>query len=190
MIHLFIFTEEKSFELLTEILLPELVSEKCVWRVFSHQGKQDLEQAVKKIVPSISRIPGARILITRDQDMEDCLEVKKKIIETIDGKCESPYKIRIVCRALENWFLGDLKAVEKSYSGFKSKNYENKSEFREIDNIQNAHLVLQKIIPQYKNHAYLPKLETAQSIGPNMDLKMNRSKSFQNFIKAVQDLLV
>ncbi len=189
MICLYIFAEEESFKVVSDIILPQLIDENISFKVYPHQGKQDLEKAIKNTVPTISKIPGARIIITRDQDQENCLDIKKRIDDSIKEKCNAPYKIRILCRQLENWFLGDLGAIEKSYSGFKASHYENKAEYRDIDSIQNAAQVLQNLIPEFKNQQYLPKLKTAQTITTNMDITSNRSKSFQNYIKAIQELI-
>lgn len=76
MICLHIFPEEPSAKILFEAILPELVSENVTFRIYPHQGKQDLEHALRKTIPTISKIPGSRILITRDQDSADCKDVK------------------------------------------------------------------------------------------------------------------
>ena len=77
---LHVFTEEASARNVFESILPRLLPQDVNYRIYSHQGKQDLEKAIQKTIPSISRIPGSKILITRDQDSSDCVNIKNNII--------------------------------------------------------------------------------------------------------------
>jgi hypothetical protein len=188
MICLYIFTEEESFRRTADNVLPKILPKGAAYKVYVHQGKQDLERAIKTTVPIISKKPGAKILITRDQDSGDCGKIKNRIRDTIADRCHCQYLIRIVCRQLENWFLGDLGAVEKAYPGFKSSRHINKARLRDIDDVQNADEYLCSILPDYKNRRYLPKLETAEKISAELDITNNSSKSFSHFITGIQKL--
>lgn len=187
--YLHIFVEEPSAKIVLDVILPKIIPDNSLFQVHSHQGKQDLEHAIKTTVPSISKIPGARILIVRDQDSEDCRKVKKHLIKIIGKKSESPTLVRIVCRELEAWFLGDLSAVSQAYPRVKPKAHNNKADFRNVDTIQNASEFLMAIIPEYKNRESLPKLEISESIAPHLDLKNNSSTSFKHFVSGVEKLL-
>jgi hypothetical protein len=188
MICLHIFTEEESFKRMVDNVLPKLLSKDAAYKVYVHQGKQDLEHAIRTTIPYISKIPGARILITRDQDLEDCVKLKNRIQNIIRDRCDSPHLIRIVCRQLEAWFLGDLGAVEKAYPRFKSSKYINKTNLQNVDDIQNSDEYLRSILPDYKDRRYLPKLETAEKISAELDITNNSSKSFSHFISGIQKL--
>ena len=187
--YLHIFVEEPSAKIVLDVILPKILPENVYFQVHSHQGKQDLEHAIKTTVPSISRIPGARILIVRDQDNDDCKKVKQRIKTIIRGRSFAPTLVRIVCRELEAWFLGDLKAVSEAYPRFKPGQHAGKVDFRNVDLIQNTHEYLLAIIPEYKDRENLPKLEVAESIAPLLDLENNTSESFNQFISGVEKLI-
>jgi hypothetical protein len=189
MIVLHIFTEEPSAKNVFEALLPKLLPDGVYFRVYPHQGKQDLEQALKKALPQISRIPGSRILITRDQDQSDCREVKSKIANLVNETCACPYAIRILCKELEAWFLGDLEAVEKAYPRFKAAQHIGKADLREVDKIVAPNKFLLKIIPEYAGRDNLPKLETSDNIAPFMNIESNSSQSFNHTIGAIKNLI-
>ena len=187
--HLHIFTEEPSAKILFDAILPKVLPEGVTYSVYPHQGKQDLEKAVKTTVPSISRIPGAKILISRDQDVGDCEPIKQNLLEMLESNCHAPYLVRIVCRELEAWYLGDLKAVKAAYPRFNPKLYEGKKEFRDVDSIQTPNQYLLSILPEYKGREYLPKLESSTKISPLLDLEANTSTSFRHVISGIKRLV-
>ncbi len=186
---LHIFTEEPSAKNVFESILPNLLPTDVQYRIYPHQGKQDLEKAIQRTVPSISKIPGSKILITQDQDSADCIEVKNNIINLISNKCECEYFVRIVCRELESWFLGDLQAVQKAYPRFKPEHHQAKADFRNVDKIANANKFLLKIIPEYSDRENLPKLEASESISKYLDLENNSSTSFNQTVSAIKKLI-
>lgn len=188
MIGLHIFTEESSLKTVLEILVPKIIPPEMYFRIYPHQGKQDLERALRTTIPSISKIPGSRIIITRDQDNEDCKILKKNLEGVISNKIFCDYKIRIVCRELESWFLGDLLAVENAFNRFKHDQHINRSDLRDTDNIFKPSETLRQIIPEYSNLDNLPKLETAQKIGIHLNIDKNTSKSFNQMIMAIRTL--
>jgi hypothetical protein len=189
MICLHIFTEEPSAKYLFEAILPKLVSEDVTFRIYPHQGKQDLENALRKTIPTISKIPGSRILITRDQDSADCKDVKSSIIEIIGGHISCPYLVRIVCKELESWFLGDLHAVSSAYPRVNPDSLRGKAEFRNVDKITTPHRHLLKIIPEYLGRGSLPKLECSENISKHLNINENRSNSFNQTISGIRKLL-
>ncbi len=186
---LHIFTEETSAKNVFEVLLPKILPESIFFRIYPHQGKQDLEHALKTSLPSISRIPGAKILITRDQDSSDCKEVKAEILELVGENCRCDFLIRIVCKELESWFLGDLEAVKYAYPRFKPEQYVNDALFRNVDKIANPDQTLLRIIPELKNHETLPKLAVSEAIAPYLNITSNVSRSFNQTLLAINTLV-
>ncbi|PIQ21169.1 MAG: hypothetical protein COW65_10695 [Cytophagales bacterium CG18_big_fil_WC_8_21_14_2_50_42_9] len=189
MITLHVFTEEPSAKNVFEIILPKILPEGVLFSIYPHQGKQDLERALRTTVPSISKIPGSRILITRDQDSADCKELKLKLTELVKDTCKSPYLIRILCRELESWFLGDLNAINQAYPRMKPESYASKAEFRNVDNMQSPNRYLLKILPDYEGRDNLPKLEVSENIAPFLDLENNTSSSFRYTIQGIKKLI-
>lgn len=189
MITLHIFTEEPSLKLVLETILPNMLPENVFFQIYSHQGKQDLERALRTTLPSISKIPGSKILVTRDQDSSDCKDLKQYLSEIIGLNCHCDFLIRIVCRELEAWYLGDMSAIQQAYPRFNANLFKSKAEFRNVDKLQSPNHELLKIIPEYSNRDYLPKLEAAEYISPFLDLKNNKSESFNQTISAILKLV-
>jgi len=192
-IYLHIFTEEPSIEKVFNVILPKLLnSDNVHFRVYAHQGKDDLMHALRTTLPTISKIPNSRILITRDQDLYNCLELKQQINDIIKDKCKSPYLIRIICRELEAWFLGDMNAIQRAYPRFEPSKYQNSSKFRDVDIIHSPNERLKEIIPDYEKLDNLPKNEVAERIAPYLtidnEFTFNKSPSFQNTLNAIQKL--
>lgn len=188
MIH--IFTEEFSIKNVFETILPKILPEGVAYRIYSHQGKGDLEKALTKTIPSISKIPDSKILILWDQDNEDCIALKKKIQEALKGSCSCDFYIRIVCRELESWFLGDLSAVEKAFPRFKAEQYEHKVDLRNVDLMVSPSNYLRSIIPDYSSSKILPKLEVSGKIAPFMNIEKNTSTSFNHTIQSIKKLIL
>lgn len=186
---LHVFTEEPSAKNVFEIILPKILPADVSYRVYPHQGKQDLEKALRSTVPSISRISGSKILITRDQDSGDCVDIKNLMFEVLKENCQCDFFIRIICRELESWFLGDLLAVQLAYPRFKPDQYQNKADFRNVDKISHPNKYLLKIIPEYSDRENLPKLEVSETIAPFLDFARNSSSSFKHTISAINYLI-
>lgn len=187
--YLHIFTEEPSIKIVFETILPKILPENVFFQVYAHQGKKDLEQALRKTLPTISRMPNSKVLITRDQDSADCKEVKQQIVELTELNCSCEYKVRVVCRELEAWFLGDMSAIENAYPRFKAENFVNKAEYRNVDSIASPNKVLLRMIPEYQGRSNLPKIETAENIASYLDFSKNNSESFNNTLDAIQQLI-
>jgi len=182
-----IFTEEPSIKNVFEAILPKILPDNIFFRVYPHQGKQDLEKALRSTLPSISKIPGSKILITRDQDDTDCVKLKKELRDIVEDNCACEFSIRIICKELESWFLGDMDAIEQAYPRFKASHYVNKAEYRNVDKIQTPNKQLLKLIPEYSNRLTLPKLETSANIAQHMDLDGNTSESFNHTIRILRN---
>lgn len=194
MIYLHIFTEEPSIEKVFNAVLPKLLNaDEVHFKIYPHQGKSDLEHALRTTLPSISKIPNSRILITRDQDLYDCKNLKQQLNDIVKDACNCPYLIRIVCRELEAWFLGDMNAVKQAYPRFEPDKYQNSSKFRDVDTIQSPNERLKEIIPDYEKFDNLPKNEVAARVAKYLTLDnnftINRSPSFQNTMQAIQRLV-
>lgn len=186
---LYIFTEEPSIKIVFEVILKVILPTDVSYVIYPHQGKQDLEKALRATLPTISKIPGAKILITRDQDNEDCKILKSRLLEIVEDNCVCDFRIRIICRELEAWFLGDLTAISKAYPRFKTKSISGKTALRNVDTIQQPSKYLLKQIPEFSKRSSLPKLEVAESVSKNMTIKENKSESFNQTIRAVKELI-
>lgn len=183
-----VFVEEASIKRVLDVLMPKILPEGVTFRTYPHQGKQDLEKAIRSTMPSISKIPGSRIIISRDQDSGECTVVKSNIEKQVQGKVGCPYKIRIVCQELESWFLGDLQALSKAFPRFNPDAIAGKAAMRFVDGIANPSQYLLKVIPEYASTEHLPKIENAERIAPFMDINENKSISFLQMVNAIKYL--
>jgi len=186
---LFILTEEPSIKNIFDVVLPQILPQNVDFRILVHQGKNDLERALTDKIASLSRIKGVKILITIDQDADDCKQLKQKLAELVDENCACEYKIRIVCKELESWLLGNLLAIEKAFPRFRSVLYTEKEQMRNVDKIKGKPSdFLLRIVPEFKDRKKLPKLEFSKKIAPFLDIANNTSTSFNHTINAIKKL--
>jgi hypothetical protein len=186
---LFIFTEEKSLEICLDNLLPKIISNRSEQiKIRSHCGKEDLKKALKTALPTISKSQGVKILITIDQDKDDCKNLKKELQKIIQEKCHCDYKIRIICQELESWFFGDLNAVSLAYPRFKFEQHRNKSRPKNVDEIDKPSKELVKILEKIYSKK-ISKRELCEKISPLLNIAQNTSNSFNQTIQAIQHLI-
>ena len=60
-------------------------------------------------------VPDTKFVILHDQDSADCKELKQKLRRIVEQTGKEAV-IRIVCRELESWYFGDLRAVSLAYN--------------------------------------------------------------------------
>ncbi len=185
--HVEFLLEEPSMENVLIELLPKILPDgfklniNCFLR--PHQGKSDLKKSIPKKVKIFSNysIP-SKLIIVQDQDSADCISLKNSILYLCAQNGNCPVLVRISCRELENWYLGDMNAIQKVYPNFKAKNYKYKSKFRNVDNVQGAY-ELERIIDNFqKGHA-------SKNISKYMDLTANKSASFNHLISGIKKFL-
>jgi hypothetical protein len=76
-----------------------------------------------------------RFVVLRDQDSAECEEVKARLLEICTEAGRADPLIRIPCRELEAWYLGDLVAVDAALGTKKLGELQEKKKFREPDRI-------------------------------------------------------
>lgn len=185
----YVLVEEESARAVVEAVWEamKLQFPEDILQVKVHQGKQDLQRAIPKVVPALSRVPGARILILHDQDSADCLALKKKLTSLIKVQV-APLKVRIVCRELESWFLGDMDALSKSFPRFKPELHRKARIYRNTDNVVNPIKELKRIVPELSNQD-ISKVWLSRTVAVNMGVETNSNVSFNQFTGALKALL-
>lgn len=171
--------------------LPEGARQVSLLETRYHQGKQDLKRALSKAAPSLSRMPGAKLLVLIDQDNSDCKQLKQELEDELSGRMIlCPYKIRIVCRELEAWFLGDPEAIGAAFPRFRPESIAARPDFRNPDELQSPSQRLLELIPEYQSKGYqnLPKKDAAKKFSPHLSRQGNRSQSFKQFVEAAISL--
>ncbi|MCP4370494.1 MAG: DUF4276 family protein [Deltaproteobacteria bacterium] len=182
----FLLEEPSAMEMIKELLprlLPEAETFEVKFIVF--EGKQDLEkQLVRKI--KLWMRPNSQFLVMRDQDSGNCITIKDSLQEKVNntGK-QNETVIRIACRELESFYLGDLLAVEQglSLSGF--ARHQDSKKYRSPDNLVSPSLELLKLTK--KNYQ---KVAGSRAIGKHLKTDgSNRSHSFNTLLQGIRKQL-
>ncbi|QKJ61971.1 DUF4276 family protein [Flavobacterium sp. M31R6] len=179
-----ILVEEPSMKEFLTILLPNVLDNQ--WNlngnyfIRSFEGKSDLQKNIPSKVKFLSNWnhEAVGVVIMQDQDSSDCKILKQKLLNICNQNGNCPKLVRIICRELESWYIGDFVAVNKAYPSFKHQNYINKSKFRIPDNC-NAFDEIKKIVPDFQ------KVGGAKKIAPFINVETNKSESFQQTISGV-----
>jgi hypothetical protein len=179
-----ILVEEPSMKEFLTILLPNVLDNQ--WNlngnyfIRSFEGKNDLQKNIPSKVKFLSNWnhEAVGVVIMQDQDSSDCKILKQKLLNICNQNGNCPKLVRIICRELESWYIGDFVAVNKAYPSFKHQNYINKSKFRIPDNC-NAFDEIKKIVPDFQ------KVGGAKKIAPFINVETNKSESFQQTISGL-----
>jgi hypothetical protein len=174
--------EEASMKEVLKVILPKVLPESICFILIPHEGKSDLEKSIPRKLRAW-RDPATRFVVVRDADSADCRLVKKRLYKLCEEAGRPDALIRIVCKELESWFLGDLSAVEKAFSAKGISTRQDQKKFRIPDDLSNAKQELKRIVPRYQ------PLKGARAISRHMSLKENRSRSFQVFLEGVAKVL-
>ena len=183
----FLLEEPSMVNYLEQILpkiLPEgfVLNENCFLR--PHNGKSDLLKSIPQKVKAFSKLTheAYRIVIVHDQDSNDCKHLKQKLATLCIQNGDCPTLIRIACRELEAWYLGDMDAIQKVYPSFKADQHRNKAKFRDPDTC-NPSEELKKLIPNFQ------KGYASKEISKYISIENNRSASFGHFVSGLKRFL-
>ncbi len=174
--------EEPSMREVLQAILPGILPPEISLRLVAHEGKQDLERSIPRKLRAWQN-PEARFVIIRDQDAANCEVLKQHLLQLCETAGRTNCLVRIVCRELESWFLGDLNAVSQAFDLPKLSKLKDKEKFRNPDHLGNAASELQKLVGNYS------KIGGARAIAPHLDLAGNQSHSFQVFLEGLQRLV-
>lgn len=182
-----ILVEEPSMRNFLSGLLPRILPDgyelntNCFIR--AHEGKQDLQKSIPKKVKAFQSLSKPiKVVIIQDQDSSDCKILKSKLQALVNDNSRIPSLVRIACRELESWYLGDMDAIAKVYPSFNPEKYSRKSSFRNPDNC-NASNELTKMIPTFQK-GY------ASTEMPNyININGNNSESFRQFVSGMKCFL-
>lgn len=177
------FLEEPSAKEMLTGLIPRLVTSEISIRYIVFTGKQDMEKQLIKRLRGW-QLPDSIFVVMRDQDSSDCQTVKQRLT----GLCQQAGKIgvlvRVACRELESFYLGDLSAVERGLDMRGLSVHQNSKKFRNPDNIDKPSDELYRL-----TGGRYQKMAGSRAIAPHLRLKGNRSHSFQVLIKGISQLL-
>ncbi len=151
-----------------------------------HEGKSDLVKSLRSKSSQLHQCaPPVRLLVIHDQDSNDCIELKRSLVDIVETYRVDAYPIcvRIACRELENGYLGNLAAVETLYPTSKAGSLSRKAKYRDSDRLigsQEMEIITKRTFA---------KTDCARRIGPILSIDDNRSASFNQFVSGLTKLL-
>jgi hypothetical protein len=172
--------EERSMREFLSGLLPRLAPD-LPFVLIAHEGKADLEQSLPRKLRAW-RTPGARFVIVRDQDSASCRDVKARLA-TLAARAGKPDAvIRIACRELEAWLLGDPDGLARALGRRELEGLGAKEKYRQPDQLGSPSRELEHLLGGYS------KTAGARAAGLVLDWEQNSSTSFGHFVRSVQHL--
>jgi hypothetical protein len=173
--------EEPSARAMLEGLLPKVLPVEVVPRYIVFEGKQDLEKQLVRKIRGYRNL-NARFVVLRDQDSNpDCKAIKTKLSELCRQAGKPTALVRIACRELESFYLGDLAAVEQGLEITGIVRHQLNKLFREPDRLGSPSKELKTL-----TKGLYQKVSGSRDIGPHLDINNTRSDSFRNLIAGIR----
>jgi hypothetical protein len=177
----FLLEEPSAKDLLTG-LLPRLVPGRVQLHYLVFEGKQDLEgNLVRKLRGW--RMPNSAFVVLRDQDAAECRKVRARLAELVKESERTPSLVRVACRELESWIIGDWDADAEAFERPNLAGLSAKEAYRDPDDLVRPVEWLRKHIPEYQ------KRDGARRVGALLDPQRNQSKSFRTFCAGIKALV-
>ncbi len=173
------FLEEPSAEEMLKGILSRLLPSGITCRFIKFQGKQDMD---KRLTAKLSgwQQTECSFIVFRDQDSGDCRVIKHHLSELCRRAGKENVMIRIACRELESFYLGDLAAVERGLDlrGLAVK--QNSRKYRDPDRLGSP----SRELSQMTKNTY-QKIAGSRAIAPHLDPGRNHSHSFIKLIEGI-----
>jgi len=173
--------EEPSAQDALQGFLPSILPQNVSVEYLVFEGKQDLEKRMVRRMRGWLK-PDSAFVVLRDQDSGDCCIIKQNLSNLCREAGKPDAIVRIACRSLESWFLGDWASVGIAFGEPGLGKLQRKAIYQDPDRLVNPVSELRKAMPTYQ------KRDGARRIGPHLNHARNRSRSFQVFVEAVQRL--
>lgn len=204
--HIEILVEERSAAAALEVLVPRIVGGAVSFQIREFAGKDDLLNKLPNRLQAYPRwLPhwyGQQwcIVVLIDEDRQDCRALKhrlEQIAQEAGLTTRTAARItdvgtyyvvnRIAVEELEAWFFGDVEALRTAYPRVPAT-LAAKQKYRDPDAIGGGtHEALAAVLKSYYPAGML-KVEVAKTVAPHMEPARNRSKSFQVFKQALEEL--
>lgn len=174
--------EEPSMEAFLDEFLPKILPADIEFQTISHNGKSDLKNSIPRKLRGWSG--NVKFVVLCDKDSNDCINLKKELLDLCNEGRRPDTLVRIVCTELESWFLGDLEAVGNAFENGKLKRLQNKEKFREPDHLANPKQELKRLVKKtYQQISGARNI--AQYMNPESE---NLSYSFKVFVSGIKKI--
>lgn len=170
--------EEPSAQDFLQAVLPKVLPENITPFFLVFEGKQDLEKQIVRRLRGWLR-PDSLFLIMRDQDSGNCTTIKKRLLKLCADAGKPDAVVRIVCRELETFFVGDWQAIADAYAKPSLSHHARSAKYRNPDELGSPSRELKRVVPNYQ------KREGARRISPHLVLERNRSNSFRVLMRTL-----
>lgn len=128
-------------------------------------------------------MPDSAFIVLRDQDAADCRAVRARLAMLVDESRRVPSLVRVACRELESWIIGDWQAVADAFERPSLSKLSAKERYRDPDSLARPIDELRTHIPDYQ------KGDGARRVGSLLDPQRNQSRSFRAFCTGLQRLV-
>lgn len=175
--------EELSAERMLKGLMPRLVIDDDIIVTYHYfEGKTDLEKNIIRKISYWKCQDPTCFVILRDQDSGDCINILNRLKQLCFDAGRPETLIRIACRELESWYLGDLDAVQKGLELRQDiARLQNKARYREPDLLVSPSRELARVTANKYQ-----KVNGSSRIGCHLKLDGNKSYSFKKFIAGIR----
>ena len=163
-----------------EVLLPRLFP-KLAFICIPHDGKTDLDRSIVATLRGW-REPGARFVVVRDNDNNDCYELKNRLRELCRQGGRPETLIRIACQELEAWYLGGPDAMADAFGNEGLRRIGSRARYRAPDERPKPSVDVKSLIPEYQ------KISGARRMAGSMTREGNHSHSFGVFLNGIDSL--
>lgn len=150
--------------------------------ILAHEGKTDLERSIPRKLRAW-RDPEARFVVIRDQDAADCREVKAKLQALCVEAGHPDTLVRIACRELEAYYLGDPAGLARAFGAPKVEAALRARKFAQPDALAKPSADLRRVLPAFS------KSEGARRMAREIDLENSRSESFLALVEGLRRLV-
>ena len=118
-------------------------------------------------------------MIVRDRDEGDCRRVKEYLYSLCQQGRREDSLIRIACRELEAWYLGDSAALAAAFGRESLRGLERKARFRDPDAVSRPSDELRRLVPEFQ------KITGARRMAQHLTRSGNRSRSYQVLLDGI-----
>ena len=179
--HLVFLLEEPSAQDFLSRILIGIVPNDVQVHYIVFEGKQDLEKRLSKRMKGWIR-PNTQFIVMRDEDSGDGKVIKKRLRKLCMDAGQPTAIIRIACRELESFFVGDWTAVAEAFNNPALVRNSNLAKYRNPDLLTSPSIEIARVIKHYQ------KREGARKISPFLKFDRNKSKSFRVLVTSLQRL--
>lgn len=176
--HLVFLLEEPSAQDFLTRALAGIIPEEVQVHYMVFEGKQDLEKRLPKRMKGWVR-PNTQFIVMRDEDSGDGVVIKRRLRKLCVGAGHPKAIIRIACKELEAFFVGDWHAIAEGFKNPSLAQHTNHAKYRNPDLLVSPSDELSKIIANYQ------KREGARKISPFLKLERNKSNSYRVLISTI-----